>query len=156
MSKEPAMQDRNEISRPNTVLRLQGATLSPREHLSARHLLLRVMRLIAIGGLNDAAAAAVLFGQFGRGHRRALILMRALMLELSRTSHRQIALAPPCCGRITRDEAVILRALARTESDFAACHDDARLLLGRDTALGAATCFQAVAACFADLGAPFD
>lgn len=150
------MHDRNDIFRPDTAPSLSRATLSPRGHEPSRRLLLRVMRLMAIGGLNDASAAAALLGRFGRGHRRALILMRALMLELSRTSHRQIVLAPPCCGRITRDEAVMLRALARTESEFAACHDDARLLLDRDTALGAATCFQAVASCFADLGAPFD
>lgn len=150
------MPERNDISRPATVLPLSPAALPQREHEPSHRLLLRVMRLMAIGGLNDAAAAATLLGRFGRAYRRPLVLMRALMLELSRTSHRQIALAPPCCGRITRDEAIILRAIVRTESEFTARHDDARLLLGVDHALGAATCVQAVAACFADLGAPFD
>src|SRR3972149_5104254 len=102
VSKEPAMHDRNDISRPDTAPPWSSAVLSPHEHESARRLLLRVMRLMAIDGINDATAAAALFGHFGGGHRRPLVLMRALMLELSRTSHRQIVLAPPCCGRITR------------------------------------------------------
>lgn len=117
---------------------------------------LRVMRSMAIGGVNDARAAAMLLNQFGRNYRRPLILLRALMMEMSRVSNRRIRLAPPCCGRITRDEGIILSALGRHESAFTHCHDDACLLLDRDDALGTATCFQAVSACFADLGAPFN
>ncbi len=150
------MHNRNDISRPDTAAPLSDDILSSRGHESGRRLLLRVMRLMARGGINDASAATLLLGRFGRASRRPLILIRALMLELARTSHRQIALAPPCCGRTTRDEAVILRALARPESEFAACHADTGLLLGRADALGAAICFQAVSACFADLGVPFD
>lgn len=144
------------ISRPATDLpRPYAAVASPHGPEAHRRLVLRTMRLMAIGGINDATAAAFLFGHFGRAYRRPLVLMRALMLELGRTSNRRIALAPPCCGRITRDEAMILRAFSRTEGEFVACHEDARHLLGRCDALGAATCFQAVASCFADLGAPF-
>jgi len=117
---------------------------------------LRVVRLMAISGVNDARAASMLFNQYGRNHRRLLILMRAMMLELARTSHRQIKLAPPCCGRITRDEAIILSALGRRDDEFAACHEDACVLLEREGALGAATCFQAVANCLADLGTPLN
>lgn len=146
----------DDISRPVAALpRSSAAVHSAHQPESHRRLVLRTMRLMAIGGINDATAAAFLFGHFGRAYRRPLVLMRALMLELARTSNRRIVLAPPCCGRITRDESVVLRALARTESEFAACHADACLLLERDTALGAATCFQAVSTCFADLGAPF-
>ena len=116
---------------------------------------LRVIRLMAIGGVNDARAASMLLNQFGRNHRRPLVLMRAMMLELARTSRRQIKLAPPCCRRITRDEAHILSALGRREDEFNACHYDACALLARDDALGATTCFQAVSACFADLGVAF-
>ena len=115
---------------------------------------LRIIRLMAICGVNDARAASMLMGQFGRNHRRPLVLMRAMMLELSRVSNRQIKLAPPCCGRMTRDEALILTALGRPEAEFAACHGDACTLLDREDALGATTCLQAVSACFADLGAP--
>lgn len=122
---------------------------------SAGYFFLRIVRHMAIGGINDARAAAMLFGQFGRNHRRPLILIRALMLELARVSNRHIMVAPPCCGRITRDEALMLGALGRDETQFVACHDDIRTLTDCDAALGAATCFQAVSACFADMGAPF-
>lgn len=119
-----------------------------------RLLFLRAARLMAGGGVNDAHAASLMLGWFGQGYRRPLVLMRALLLEMSRVSNRQIQLAPPCCGRITRDEALILRALGREETEFRACHADANELLETDGALGAATCFQAVSACFEDMGAP--
>ncbi|MPT46923.1 MAG: hypothetical protein E2598_00695 [Sphingobium sp.] len=109
---------------------------------------------MAIGGANDARATSIIMGWFGRNYRRPLILMRALMLELARASHRSIQLAPPCSTRITRDEATMLRALGREESQINACHRDACALLATDTALGAATCFQAVSNCFEDLGTP--
>lgn len=115
---------------------------------------LRIFRLMAIGGVNDARAVSMLMGQYGRNHRRPLMLIRAMMLELSRVSNRQIKLAPPCCNRMTRDEALILMALARPEAEFAACHADACMLLDRENALGAATCFRAVANCLSDMGTP--
>lgn len=121
----------------------------------ARLLFLRAARLMAVGGVNDARAAALMLGWFGRNYRRPLVLMRAMMLELARVSQRRIQLGPPCCTRMTRDEALMLRALGREERQIGDVHDDACELLALDNALGAATCFQAVATCFADLGAPF-
>ncbi|MGE4429924.1 MAG: DUF6628 family protein [Sphingobium sp.] len=115
---------------------------------------LKTARLMAIGGANDARAASVMMGWFGRNYRRPLVLMRALMLELARVSQRRIQLAPPCSARLTRDEATMLRALGYEEWQMERCHGDACALLDVDNALGAATCFQAVAACFEDLGAP--
>ncbi len=131
---------------------LAGHVTRPAEpvHLFA----LRIIRLMAIGGIDDARAAAMLIGQFGRAYRRPLVLMRAMMLELARVSRRRILLAPSCCGRITRDEALMIAALSHGEAAFVACHRDAAALLGHDEVLGAATCFQAVGRCFADLGAP--
>lgn len=149
------MPDPNDISRPDTAPSLSGGPRPFKPHEPARRLLLRTVRSMTIGGINDANAAALLLGRFGRAYRRPLVLTRALVLELARTSNRRITLAPPCCSRITRDEAVMLRALARPESEFAACHQDVCRLLGRNDALAATTCFQAVASCFADLGAPF-
>ncbi|GLT01960.1 hypothetical protein GCM10007897_33620 [Sphingobium jiangsuense] len=119
-----------------------------------RLLFLKTARLMAIGGANDARAASVMMGWFGRNYRRPLILIRALMLEMARISERRIQLAPPCSNRLTRDEATMLRALGRPEWQIDRCHDDACALLSVDNALGAATCFQAVASCFEDLGAP--
>ena len=121
---------------------------------ASRLLFVKTARLMAIGGVNDASAAALMLGWFGRAYRRPLVLVRALMLELARVSERRILVAPPCCGRLTRDEAVMLRALGREEWQIDRSHDDACELLATDNALGAATCFQAVSACFSDLGAP--
>jgi hypothetical protein len=115
---------------------------------------LRIVRMMAVGGVNDARAASLLLSQFGANYRRPLVLIRAMMLELSRASRRKILLAPPCCGRITADEALMLSALERSDAEFALCHADALKLLDRDIAIGPATCFQAVSHCFADLGAP--
>ena len=117
---------------------------------------LRIVRLMATGGIDDARAATLLLGRFGRAYRRPLILTRALVLELARTSHRKITLASPCCHRITSDEVVILRAIGRSDGQFRQRHEDACRLLDRDNALGAATCFQAVGECFADLGLRLD
>jgi len=119
-----------------------------------RLLFLKTARLMAIGGANDARAASVMMGWFGRNYRRPLVLMRALMLEMARISQRRIQLAPPCSNRLTRDEAMMLRALAREEWQIDRCHEDACALLAVDDALGTATCFQAVANCFEDMGAP--
>ncbi len=119
-----------------------------------RLLFLKTARLMAIGGANDARATSIMIGWFGRNYRRPLVLMRAMMLEMARISQRRIQLAPPCTNRLTRDEALMLRALSRPESQIDSCHEDACTLLAVDNALGTATCLQAVANCFEDLGAP--
>lgn len=134
---------------PRADIASMGRAMDP-AHLFA----LRIIRTMAIGGVNDARAAAMLMGQFGRAHRRPLILIRAMMLELARVSYRQIRLAPPCCRRITTDEALIIAALGREEAAFAQCYSDAAALLGHENVLGATTCFQAVSQCFADMGYP--
>lgn len=130
----------------------QGISIHHKD--APRIIFLKSARLMAIGGANDARATSVIMGWFGRNYRRPLVLMRALMLELARASRRSIQLAPPCSTRITRDEATMLRALGREEWQIDRCHKDACALLATDNALGAATCFQAVSTCFADLGSP--
>lgn len=141
----PLSRDRNAAASPPI-----GATRAE----ASRMIFLKAARLMAIGGVNDAGAAALMLGWFGRTYRRPLVLMRALMLELSRVSQRRIELAPPCSGRLTRDEAAMLRAMGREEWQIDRSHDDACELLATDNALGAAICFQAVSTCFADLGSP--
>lgn len=124
-------------------------------HPSSDRLFLTIARRMAIFGIDDAQCVSTLLTHFGRNYRRPLVLMRALMLEIARTSQRKIMLAPPCCGRITGDEGIMLHALQRDETETLVCHADASKLLGRDDALGATTCFQAVSQAFADLGHPF-
>jgi hypothetical protein len=112
------------------------------------------MRRMAIGGLDDAHAANVLMGQLGMNYRRPLIILRALMLEVSRTSGRSISIAPCCCHRMTADEA----ALLGTVETAVARPDVARTLMAQITAtldcLAPVSAAQALNHAFADLGRP--
>jgi hypothetical protein len=78
-------------------------TLLPRPLPSegSARLLLFGFRRLATHGLQDAHAANAMIGGFGLGFRRPLILLRALMAELSRVSNRKIVVAPCCCLRMT-------------------------------------------------------
>ena len=115
-----------------------------------------VMRRMAMHGVNDAHAANALLGMFGRRYRRPLVLLRAMMLEVARSSSRTIMIAPCCCTRVTRDEYYLLDALARANRDTRTAHRQLTELTGNIEALGALTCAQAVAAAFADLGRPLE
>lgn len=117
-------------------------------------ILLYAMRRMAIGGLDDAHAANVLMGQLGLNYRRPLVILRALMLEVSRTSQRSISIAPCCCHRMTEDEGSLLNCI-----DLAVARPDAaRVLMTRVTAtfdcLAPVSAAQALNHAFADLGRP--
>lgn len=123
---------------------------------SPARLLLFAIRRIAVGGLDDAQAASALLMGFGLGFRRPLVLLRALMAELSRVSQRKLALAPCCCARTTRDEAALLAVIGDALAAPRAAHDRlARTLAVRDC-LGALTTAQALTTAFADLGHPLE
>ena len=117
-------------------------------------LLLFVVRRMSFGGIRDAHAANALLGTFGRGYRRPLVLMRAMMLELARASARLILVAPCCCPRMTEDEMRIAGAALTALRDPGAAHFGLTLLLDNEAAIGALTCMQAVAQAFADAGRP--
>ena len=85
---------------PSTTLLPHAAPASP-----YRRLLLFAIRRMAAGGIADAHAAHALFTGFGIGYRRPLILLRALMAEVSRVSTTRLSVAPCCCVRMTRDDA---------------------------------------------------
>lgn len=119
-------------------------------------LFLYVMRRMASAGVNDAHAANAMLGAFGRSYRRPLILMRAMMLELARTSSRRIKIAPCCCARMTSDEAILMEAIGSATRNPSEAFDQLAQLLGNDHALGALTCLQAVAQAHDDLGRPLD
>ncbi|AMK23553.1 MULTISPECIES: DUF6628 family protein [unclassified Sphingobium] len=119
-------------------------------------LFLYVMRRMATAGVNDAHAANAMLGAFGRSYRRPLVLMRAMMLELVRTSSRKILIAPCCCSRMTTDEALMMQAIGGALHCPRAAFDNVATLLGNDHALGALTCLQAVAQAHNDLGRPLD
>lgn len=128
----------------------------PLPRTTGSRLFLFVMRRMASTGVNDAHAANALLGSFGKSYRRPLILMRAIMLELSRVSTRKILVAPCCCSRMTTDEARLTYAIGCGQSDPRQAHEQLATLLASASALGALTCAQAVAQSFADLGCPID
>lgn len=117
-------------------------------------LALFAIRRMGAHGLDDAAAAHALFTGFGRGFRRPLLLMRALMAELAATAAGSIAIAACCCPRMTAAEEVLLSVLARAETE----PDAARLLLADLLSVrradGALATAAALAAAFADEGRP--
>src|SRR5688572_9699083 len=80
-------------------------------------LLLFAIRRVAAGGLNDAHVTNAFIASFGLAYRRPLILLRALMAELSRMSQRKIMVAPCCCPRMTAAETVVLAAASHGIED---------------------------------------
>ena len=122
----------------------------------AARLLLFGVRQTGAHGLNDAAAANAYFTAFGKGFRRPLLLLRALMAEMSEVSAGTIQIAPWCCPRMTRPESVLLDAVARANSH----PDKARMLLadllGVRNADGVLATASALGSAFADAGLPLD
>ncbi|MDF7777195.1 hypothetical protein P1X14_18190, partial [Sphingomonas sp. AOB5] len=68
-------------------------------------LMLFGIRQMGANGLNDACAAHAFVTAFGRGFQRPLVLLRALMAEMSASSARPVQIAPWCCPRMTGAEA---------------------------------------------------
>lgn len=120
---------------------------------NARIALFAVRRMGAYG-LTDARAAHALFTAFGQGFRRPLVLLRALMADVSGQSAGSIAIAPCCCARMTAAEAALLSVLAGVEVR----PDRARVLLadllGIRQVDGVLASAAAVAVAFADGGRP--
>ena len=58
-----------------------------------------LVRRIAGHGLHDARATMLALDASGAEFRRLLVLTRALVVDLARTSRRKILLAPCCAAR---------------------------------------------------------
>ena len=127
---------------------------SPLPDCYNERLLLFAARRMAAHGLNDAHAAHAMLGWFGLGFRRPLILLRALMAELSRTSTRRLVVAPCCCSRMTAAEKTLLEAIRRANGEPHGAHASLAALSGVSLCLGTLGSAQAVAQAFADLGRP--
>lgn len=123
---------------------------------SGARLFLHGVRRIGVGGLGDAQAASMLIGAFGLSFRRPLILLRALMAELARASHRSIMIAPSCCCRMTIAESMLLRTTVFSREQPRLAHDILCHLCGVDSAIGVLCSAQAVSQAFADLGRPIE
>ncbi len=85
----------------------------------AQRLLLFAIRRMGGNGLHDAACAQAFLMAFGRDFRRPLTVMRALMAETARTSRHSILISPPCCRRMTADEATLVSGSTRGDRS---CH----------------------------------
>lgn len=75
------------------------------------------MRRMAIHGLHDASATLLMFEHFGLYFRKPLVLMRALLLEVSQTTRKPIQIAPCCAPRMTPAENALMRAMACAHAD---------------------------------------
>lgn len=115
-------------------------------------LLLFGIRRMAAGGLNDAHAAHAFFISFGLAYRRPLVLLRALMAEMSRAASGKIMVAPCCCPRMTAAESAVMEAISTEDRHTA--HDLLSATLNVDNCVGALMSAEAVGQAFADLGRP--
>ena len=67
-----------------------------------------LVRRLAGHGLHDARATMLALDASGAEFRRLLVLTRALVVDLARTSRRKILLAPCCAAGMTRDEGLLM------------------------------------------------
>ena len=75
--------------------------------------LLVAMRRMAVHGLHDASAALLMVEHFGLHFRKPLVLMRALLMEVSQTTRKPIQIAPCCAPRMTPAEHALMSAIAQ-------------------------------------------
>ncbi|WP_448664477.1 DUF6628 family protein [Sphingomonas sp. CJ20] len=137
-----------------TTLSATLPALQP-EDAGAR-LLLFGIRQMGAHGLNDACAAHAIVTGFGKGFQRPLLLLRALMADISALSKGPIQIAPWCCSRMTKSEATLLDAIARVRTSPATANLLLSDLLGVRDASGVASTAHALANAFADLALPLD
>lgn len=126
----------------------------PAPQTPVERLLVYAMRRIAANGLQDAHAANAMLGSFGLSYRRPLVLMRAYLAEIARSSTRQITIAPCCCPRMTHDEARLLAVLAVANANASCARHHLSALTGGGAALPALSAAMALNDALADLGQP--
>lgn len=133
------------------------STLLPRlaPVVPEKRLLLYAIRRMGAHGLHDAHAVNAMLGSLGRGYRRPLILLRAFMAESARASQLTIKIASCCCGRMTRDETMLIDTILLASNNPRAAHQFLSTCLGTADCIGALTSAQALNQAFADLGRPF-
>jgi len=138
-----------------TSTRTLASLLSrPQPDDGAQRLVLFAIRQMGANGLEDASAAHAVITAFGKDFRRPLVLLRALMLELSAASARPIQIAPWCCCRMTPSEGALLTVLGKSLSSDDAAHLLLADLMGVREAGGVLATATALAVAFADGGLP--
>jgi len=119
-------------------------------------LLLFGIRQMGAHGLHDACTAHAFVTAFGKGFQRPLVLLRALMAEMSSASSGPIQIAPWCCPRMTGPEATLLSVIARIRTQPVRAHMLLADLLGIRDAASIGFTAHALANAFADLALPLD
>lgn len=71
-----------------------------------------LIRRLAAHGLHDARATMLALDAAGSDFRKLLVLVRALVVDLARTSQRRILLAPCCAAGMTCDEGLLIALIS--------------------------------------------
>lgn len=124
------------------------------EDAGARLLLFGV-RQMGTNGIHDASVAHAFVTAFGMHFQRPLVLLRALMAEISTAASGPIQIAPWCCPRMTGAEAVLLDVLGRVRHNTEGAHMLLADLLGTRDAYGVLSTAHALSEAFADMALPF-
>ncbi|RYY36305.1 MAG: hypothetical protein EOP59_14660 [Sphingomonadales bacterium] len=119
-------------------------------------LLLFGVRQMGMHGLHDACVAHAFVTAFGKDFQRPLILLRALMQEMSALSAGPILIAPWCCPRMTGAEAALLDVMGRVRTNPQAAAMLLADMLGVRDATGVLVTAHALSNAFADLALPLD
>ncbi|RYY23784.1 MAG: hypothetical protein EOP62_19185 [Sphingomonadales bacterium] len=125
------------------------------EDAGARLLLFGV-RQIGVNGLYDACVAHAFVTAFGKDFQRPLVLLRALMQEMSAISATPIQIAPWCCARMTGAEAALLDVIARVRTNPQSAAFLLADMLGVRDASGVLVTAHALSNAFADLALPLE
>jgi hypothetical protein len=117
-------------------------------------LLLFGIRQLGAQGLQDACTAHAFVVAFGKGFQRPLLLLRALMQEMSAVASGPIQIAPWCCPRMTASEAALLQVVSRVGANPHAAHMLLADVLGVRDASGILPTAHALSNAFSDMALP--
>jgi hypothetical protein len=107
---------------------------------------------MAIHGLHDAYVTMLMLEHFGLHFRKPLVLMRALLMEVSQTTRQPIQIAPCCAPRMTPAENSLLRAMACAAQDPAQAGEHLRELTDAPAIEGLLATTRVLASAFVDPG----
>lgn len=119
-------------------------------------LLLFGVRQTGANGLYDASTAHAFMVAFGKAFRRPLMLLRALMQEMSVMASGPVQIGPWCCPRMTTSEACLIAALEKVRTNPEAASLLLADLVGVRDASGLLPTANALAQSFADLALPLE
>jgi hypothetical protein len=120
----------------------------------ASRAVLVTVRRMAMHGLHDAHAALLMVQHFGLHFRKALVLLRAVVLDLGRIASAPVTIAPCCMARMTAQEGALLAALACAPLDPASANAHLQELTGSAQTDGLLATIRVLANTLSDAGQP--